>query len=397
MASQGKGDARRARVGAVIPGAGRGERLGSPFPKAFLPLGGAPLLVHAVRPFQECVEVEEIVVVVPPDHLGEAEELCRRFRFDKVRAVVEGGVRRQDSVRCGLDALTAEEIVVVHDAARPLLSAGLVTRVIEAARRSGAATAALPVYETVKQVDPAGVVERTLDREGLWLAQTPQAFRVPLLREAHRRAQEEGIEATDDAALVERLGHRVEVVPGERENVKVTTRQDLLFLERLARPEAGAMRVGIGFDVHRLVPGRRLVLGGVEIPSPRGLEGVSDADVLLHAIMDALLGAAGEGDIGQHFPPEDPASRGADSLSLLARVRDLLAGKGFRVGHIDAVVVLEAPRIGPYVGEMREAIAGALGIPPLQVNIKATTPEGMGALGREEGIAAYAVCTLVET
>ncbi len=397
MASQGKEEARQARVGVVIPGAGHGERLGSLTPKAFLPLGGVPLLIHAVRPFQENPEVEEIVVVVASGHREEAEELCRRFRLDKVKAVVTGGPRRQDSVRYGLEALTAEEIVVVHDAARPLLSTGLVTRVIEAARRTGAATAAIPVYETVKQVHPSGVVERTLDRERLWLAQTPQAFQVPLLREAHRRAQEEGIEATDDAALVERLGHPVEVVLGERQNIKVTAPEDLPFLEQLFRSEAWGMRVGIGFDIHRLVPGRRLVLGGVEIPSSRGLEGVSDADVLLHAIMDALLGAAGEGDIGRHFPPGDPASRDAPSLSLLARVAELLANKGLRVGHIDAVAILEAPRIGPYVKEMQEAVAGTLRIPPWRVNIKATTPEGLGALGREEGIAAYAVCTLIES
>jgi 2-C-methyl-D-erythritol 2,4-cyclodiphosphate synthase len=287
-------------------------------------------------------------------------------------------------------------VVLVHDGVRPFLSPSLVHAVAAAAAQDGSATAAIPVAETIKSGQRGWVVS-TLDRSGLYSIQTPQAFRRTLLEEAHREAERQGFRGTDDAALVERLGYPVRLVPGSPHNLKVTIPEDLALAEAMLRrsgASAGAARVGVGFDAHRFAGGRPLILGGVEVPAPRGLLGHSDADVVVHAVMDALLGAAGCGDIGQHFPPDDPAFEGVRSLALLAQVRDLLATRGWRAAHVDVVVIAEAPRLSPYVPPMRAAMAGALGVSEGQVNVKATTVDGMGALGREEGIAAQAVVTL---
>src|SRR5690606_38041650 len=290
----------------------------------------------------------------------------------------------------------------------------------------GAATAAVPLKDTVKQVRD-GWVQATPERASLRAVQTPQAFRRDILVEAHARARAEGWRATDDAALVERLGHRVAIVPGAYDNLKITTAEDLLLAETLlwarvrtvaapggqqgrgpfAPPETGPpagappsgedlpMRVGFGYDVHRFAAGRPLVLGGVEIPAEEGLAGHSDADVLLHAIMDALLGAAGLGDIGRLFPATDPAYAGASSLGLLEEVGRRVRAAGFRVGNVDATVVLERPRLAPHVPAMQVRIAAALDVPPERINIKATTSEGLGFVGAGQGAVAFATATLL--
>lgn len=385
------------RVGAVVPAAGRGERFGGAVPKSLIPLRGRPLVIYPLEILDHMDEVEAIVVVAPPGAEHSIQALARTAGLRKVTAVVPGGADRQASVACGLAALPAgPEIVVVHDGVRPFLSPSMVRAVAEAAAHDGCATAAVPMDETVKQGE-SGWVRATLDRSGLYRVQTPQAFRRALLEQAHREAAREGFRGTDDAALVERLGHRVRLVPGTALNLKVTVPDDLALADAvLGRRDAPspAPRIGIGFDAHRFASGRRLVLGGVEVPAPRGLAGHSDADVIVHAVMDALLGAAGMGDIGAHFPPGDPAYAGASSLALLARVRDLLAARGWRAAHVDVMVMAEAPQLAPYVPAMRAAIAGVLGQGEDGVNIKATTLEGMGAIGRQEGIAAQAVATL---
>jgi len=265
--------------------------------------------------------------------------------------------------------------------------------VLDAAVAHGAATAGLPVSDTVKEVRDDRV-SRTIPRDSLFLVQTPQAFRADLLREAHDRVPVEAV-ITDDAGLVEHLGRPVVVVPGEPANVKVTTPSDYEMARRQVERIPGlAARVGVGYDVHRLAPDRPLLLGGVRIPSPRGLTGHSDADVLVHAIMDALLGAAALPDIGRLFPPDDPTYRGADSITLLESVAARLRSSGWTVGNIDATVVAEAPRLAPHIDAMRERIAKALGATPGQVGIKATTAERLGAIGRGEGIAAHAIALL---
>ena len=381
------------QAAAVIVAAGRGERLGATIPKAFVAVAGVPMLLHAARRVALSPEVGRIVVVVGASDVDRARMLLMQHGVRNVTAVVPGGAHRQDSVFAGLSHLGEAPVAVVHDGARPLVPPDVVTAVIQAAAETGAASAGLPVRETVKLVDGADA-RQTLDRDRLWVAHTPQAFRTALLREAHHRAKAEGFYGTDDAVLVERLGYAVRMVEDSPRNLKVTVPADLDLAEAYAG-QRQIVRTGIGYDAHRLALGRLLRVGGVEIPWPRGLAGHSDADVLAHAIMDALLGGAGLGDLGRHFPPGDPAFRGADSIELLRRVAAMAAGAGWRVVHVDSTVLAEAPRLAPYIPQMRERLAAALGVDSSTVNVKATTTEGMGAIGRGEGIAAHAVATLI--
>ena len=381
------------RAAAVLVAGGRGERLGAGTPKGLVPVAGTPMLVRAARALEGAPLIEYIVAVVAAGTESAAAAALDRAGCERVRAIVPGGDSRQASVAAGLAALGGSEIVVVHDAARPLVGAAVIAAVIRAAAETGAASAGVPVRETVKRVE-GGRAAETVDRDTLWIAHTPQAFRTALLREAHARAAAEGFSGPDDAVLVERMGRVVRMVEDSPTNLKITVPDDLRLAEGLLG-SAAATRTGIGFDTHRLEMGRRLRLGGVDIPSPRGLAGHSDADALAHAMMDAMLGAAGLGDIGTHFPPGDPAYRGADSVALLRRVGELVLSAGWRPVHLDSTVIAEAPYLAPHIPEMRRRLAGALRLAEAAVSIKATTAEGMGALGRGEGIAAYAVATLV--
>ncbi|MGC9319757.1 MAG: 2-C-methyl-D-erythritol 2,4-cyclodiphosphate synthase, partial [Armatimonadota bacterium] len=282
----------------------------------------------------------------------------------------------------------------VHDGARPLVDQGTIERSIDVAVRRGAAVAAIPATDTLKRCAPDGRIDSTPPRRELYHAQTPQTFRYDLLLEAHERAAREGLDVTDDAQLVERMGHPVYVSEGHRDNFKITTREDLARAEWLLRRRAGrevsTMRVGIGYDVHGFAEGRPLILGGVRIEHDRGLAGHSDADVLFHAIADALLGAAALGDLGAHFPDTDPQYAGADSGELAARVVAMLADRGFRPANVDATVICQAPKLAPHIAAMRANIASALGMDTSAVSVKATTTERLGFEGRGEGIAAQA-------
>lgn len=387
------------KVTAIIAAAGRSTRMGGGINKVFIPLCGSPVLLYSVALLAACPEVRQLIVVAPPDQEDAVRALLAQRPPALPCVVVPGGRERQDSVYQALAAADpAADIILVHDGARPLAERELVRRVLAAARRWGAACAAVPLKDTVKVVGDNGVITRTPDRRHLWAVQTPQAFAAPLLKEAHRRARAEGYYATDDAALVERLGRPAVVVEGSYRNLKITTPEDLTMARALLTDTAcPAPRAGHGYDVHRLVPGRPLVLGGVAVPYARGLAGHSDADVLLHAIMDAMLGAAALGDIGRHFPPGDPRYKDIASTILLAEVRDKLADSGLAVHNLDATVVAEEPRLAPYVPAMRRCIAQILRCPETAVNIKATTTEGLGFTGRGEGIAAHAVATLLAT
>lgn len=367
-----------------MPAAGSGRRIGGK--KQFMYLAGRPLFLWALRVLAGSPEVDGAVLVVPPGD----EELAASLLGDVRVRVVAGGDSRQESVRLGLAAVPADtQWVVVHDAARPLLREKDLAAVCAAAREYGAATLAVAAKDTVKTACD-GMVAQTLPRENLWLVQTPQVFRYDWLVAAHARHQ--GSTAYDDAALVEMDGHPVKLVSGSTDNIKVTTPEDLLVAGFLLGGRG--MRIGFGYDVHRLEEGLPLVLGGVVIPWERGLRGHSDADVLIHAVMDALLGAMGEGDIGVLFPDTDPEYQGIASTDLLYRVGSLLARKGYKIRNIDATVVAEKPVLAPYIPRMRQGIARVLGIASGQVNVKATTTEGLGAYGREEGMAAYAVALL---
>lgn len=382
---------------ALIPAAGRGVRFGSAENKVFVPLLGRPLLGWTLHAFAQCAAIDQVVLIGGGDELPRLRAIGAEFGGGKVQDVVAGGADRQASVRAGLTACEAADFVVVHDAARPAVTAGLIERVLVAARRHDAATAALPVSDTLVQGGKEGLVGGSIGRDGLWRVQTPQAFRRGLLEEAHRRAEREERRGTDDAGLVRHDGSPVRLVPGSPENVKVTQPEDLALVEailssRQARPAPPDLRVGYGYDVHPFVEGRKLFLGGVPFAdAPRGLLGHSDADVLLHALCDALLGAAGLGDIGLLFPDTASENENRPSLEFVREVGVRLGDRGWRISNIDITVLAEAPRIGPLAGEMKKRIAGALAIQPEQVGIKATTNEGMGFVGRGEGIAAHAV------
>jgi len=377
---------------AVVAAAGAGTRFGAAVPKQFLPVAGRTLLDRAVAGLVASPRVEGVVVVVPPG-TGEGPRAALRA-MERVLAVVDGGDRREESVRRGLAAVPDEaEMVLVHDGARPFVSAALVERCLDAAARHGAAVPVVPVRDTIKEWDAERRTLVTRDRAVLLRAQTPQAFRAGLLREAYAQAAAQGRTGTDCAALVEALGHPVAAVPGEEENIKITVPADLRMAHGLAVEEAD-FRIGLGGDAHRLVPGRELWLGGVRVPHPRGLLGHSDGDVLLHAVADALYGALGERDIGWHFPPDREETRGLESRAIVAHARARMVERGFGLVGLDAVVVCEEPRIAPLVPAIRSSMAELLGIPPDRVNVKGKTTEGMGFEGRGEGISAWAVALL---
>jgi len=305
--------------------------------------------------------------------------------------VVEGGARRQDSVANAFAHVPAHaDIVMIHDAARPLVTADLIERTIAAAMADGAAVAAVAAIDTVKRSDGAGRVAETLPREQVYLAQTPQAFRVSVLRDALAA----GGDATDEAALAERAGHPVRLVDGEPGNVKITTPEDLRAAERVVSASVPAIRIGHGYDLHRLVAGRPLILGGVTVPFDLGLAGHSDADIVCHAVTDAVLGAAGLGDIGRHFPDTDPQWKGADSVALLAAACALLREAGYAVVNVDVTVIAERPKLAPHADAMRANLAGVLGCGLSQVSVKAKTNEGVESMGIGQSMAAHAVALI---
>ena len=383
-------------VSVVIPAGGRGQRMGAELPKQFLSLGGRPILWHTLVIFERSPLVDEILLVLHPDD----EVLCRRLvlaggGFTKVRCIIPGGAHRHESVAAGLRAVDGNGMVLVHDAVRPFVTERLLSRGVDAARLNGAAIPVASIAETVKRVDDDKVLS-TVPRGELRRAQTPQAFERALLEEAYRQWQH-GPAPTDDAAMVEAIGHPVAVVEGEEANVKITSPADLRWAEHnMVLPEDGPLtannaRIGQGVDVHALTSGRPLILGGVTVPFEKGLAGHSDADVLTHAIIDALLGATGRGDIGRLFPDTDDRYKGISSMVLLREVLQLLAADAVSIGNIDAVVMAQRPKLAPYVEQIRASLADGLGIEPERVSIKATTTERLGFVGREEGIMAQAV------
>lgn len=362
------------------------------------------MLAHTLRALEACPEIDAVVIACQPAERETIADLVATAGARRVVDIVTGGETRQDSVYRGVLAAPGEpELIVVHDGARPLVAPEQVSACIAAAARVGGALLALPVTDTLKEVAPrTGRVRQTLDRSTVWAAQTPQVFRRDWLLEGHARAAAEKYQATDDADLVARLGHPVEVVPGSPDNLKITNADDFTRAERILRERegkrypGGGVRVGYGHDAHRLVPGRPLVLGGVVVPYERGLAGHSDADVLLHALTDAILGAIAGGDIGQLFPPTDPAYKDADSRVFLRRAGECVRERAMRLVSVDATLVAQAPKIAPHVPAMRAAIAACLDIALEQVSVKATTTEGMGFTGSGEGMEAHAVATVCE-
>ena len=424
-------------VTAIIAAGGRGQRLGGVRPKQLLSIGGRPILERSVTAFLAYPSIDEVVVALPADLAADPPDYLRHAT--KPLRIVAGGERRQDSVGNAFRAASpGSDVIVIHDAARPFASADLIARTLAVAVDSGAAVAAVQARDTVKRgklvlrqvqderasptilrraqddrtaplivsssKDEADVwiVAETLPRESIFLAQTPQAFRRGVLSDA-LALLDAGMDATDEAALAERAGHPVRLVEGDVSNIKITTPEDLPLAEAIATQERRAAgrsaaartgRVGIGYDLHRLVEGRPLILGGVTIPFELGLLGHSDADAVCHAITDAMLGAAGAGDIGRHFPDTDLQWKGASSVDLLRRTAAIVGQRGYGVVNVDVVVIAECPKMGPHVDAMRAHVAEALGVAPDRVSIKGKTNEGVGELGRGEAIAVHAVALL---
>lgn len=381
---------------AIVVAAGRGSRAGGPLPKQYQPLGGEPVLRRTLRLFCEHPAVTAVLAVIHSDDSGLFTDAA--VGLPKILAPVSGGATRQDSVRAGLEALAgvdAPAVVLVHDAARPYATPDLISRAIAAAGEADAAIPVLAVTDTVKRVDATGVVAETLDRAALRAVQTPQAFRYAPLVTAHRAAAKSGVTTlTDDASVMEWAGHRVATFAGETGNIKLTTAEDMSRAAATTLAELPDVRTGTGFDVHAFGPGDHVMLGGVAVPHAFGLVGHSDADVGLHALTDALLGALCDGDIGAHFPPSDPQWKGASSDRFLAHAMEKVKARGGRIAHLDLTLICEAPKVGPHRDAIRTEIARITGVPTARISVKATTTEKLGFTGRREGIAAMASATI---
>lgn len=381
-----------ARCAVLILAGGSGSRVGADIPKQYLTIGGVPIIRRTVEIFLSHPAVDTVRVVI-----GVADaELCKSALAGlDIPDPVPGGATRQESGRRGLEALENEnpDLVLIHDAARPFVDHATLDRVLAALDDAAAVLPAVPVADTLKRgTGSPPVVAATFDRRDIWRAQTPQGFRFAEILSAHRAAA--GHEMTDDTAIAEHAGLAVSLVHGNEDNFKITTQEDLERAERMTQAMTGETRIGNGFDVHAFGEGNAVILCGIEIPHERALEGHSDADVALHAITDALLGAIAEGDIGSHFPPSDPQWRGAPSRVFLEHAAGLIAEKGGTIGNIDLTIICEAPKVGPHRDAMRHALSEILDIGTDRISVKATTTEKLGFTGRGEGIAAQAAVTV---
>ena len=387
-------------AGAVIAAGGMAQRMQG-VNKQILKIDGVPVLVRSIRALAAIPEIREMVVVARPELFEQLEGWKQEYHLPDF-CLTAGGDTRQQSVLNGVGCLSEQvEYVVIHDGARPFADRQLIDRCLQSAVEHQAATAAVPVKDTIKQAADNGSIAATPDRSRLYLTQTPQIFRAQLYRRAAEQAQAEGLDFTDDCQLMEHLGHRV------YRNIKITTPEDIVIAQAIAESMEGEaprmeqekqrmllMRIGHGYDVHRLVEGRKLILGGVEIPWQKGLLGHSDADVLVHAVMDAILGAAALGDIGKHFPDTDPNYAGADSMLLLREVVRLVEEQGYQIGNLDCTVIAQQPKLKDLIPQMQERIAVVCKVQPNQVNVKATTEEKLGFTGTGEGMSAHCVCLL---
>ncbi len=382
LARDGNGAAMR--LAAILVAAGSGSRFGAETPKQFLRLAGKPVIRH-------CAEAlaREVDLLLP---VGDAEPICDALAGIAHLPPVAGGTTRQHSVRGGLEALASRspDIVFVHDAARPMIPTGTIPALLAALEMAPGTIPALPVADTLKRAE-RGAITATVPRDGLYRAQTPQAFRFPVLLAAHRAGI--GVAATDDASLLEAAGESVAIVQGSEDNIKLTYADDLPRLERIMTAHM-IPRVGTGFDVHVLEPGRPLMLCGVAVPHDKGLAGHSDADVGIHALCDAIYGALAEGDIGRHFPPSEATWKDADSARFLVHAGERIAARGGRLANADVTLICERPKIAPHAAAMRARLAAILGVDASLISVKATTTEKLGFTGREEGIAAQAIATV---
>jgi len=378
---------------AIILAGGSGSRMGADRNKVLLSLGGEPVIVRSVRAFMP--HVHGIILVSRAEDIEIMQQTMADACLDV--SIVPGGSTRQESVWNGLCALPENcTHVLIHDGARCLVDDATIERCKSSVLACGTGVAAVPAIDTIKQVTENELVYSTPDRSTLRSVQTPQAFDIALIRKAHEAARNSGFIGTDDASLVEHMGHPVRLTLGDRRNIKLTTPEDMKMAQAFLAGDFPALRVGQGYDVHRLVEGRDLILCGVAVPHTLGLLGHSDADVALHALMDAMLGAMALGDIGKHFPDTDERYRGISSMKLLTHVIELLHQHGAQVTNCDVTIVAQKPKLLPYIPQMRQNVADALSLPLDRVNVKATTTERLAFEGREEGISAQSVCMVYQ-
>jgi len=382
------------RTAAILVAAGRGLRAGAGGPKQYREIGGQPVIFRAMQAFCRHPDVFAVQPVVNPDDTAIFNQAVAGLRY---QPPTSGGATRQASVHAGLEALAAEkpDIVLIHDAARPFVTPAVISRAIDAAGRTGAAVPAIPVTDTIKQIGETGDVVATPERASLRIAQTPQAFRFDVILDAHRRAARDGrSDFTDDAALAEWAGLTVATFEGDLANMKLTTPEDFIREEARLAAQLGDIRTGTGYDVHAFGDGDHLMICGVRVPHTRGFLAHSDGDVGLHALVDAILGALADGDIGSHFPPSDPQWKGAASDKFLKYAVDRVTARGGRIANLEVTMICERPKIGPLRDTMRARIAEITGLNISRVAVKATTSERLGFTGREEGIAATASATI---
>jgi len=386
--------AKSERTAAILVAAGRGLRAGTGGPKQYRSIGGQTVIFRSMQPFCTHPQISVVQPVLHPDDAATFNAACAGLRH---QPPANGGATRQASVHAGLEALSSErpDIVLIHDAARPFVSEGLISRAIDAASRTGAAIPAIAVADTIKLIDADGNVADTPERARLRIAQTPQAFRYDVILEAHRRAARDGrSEFTDDAALAEWAGLTVATFEGDALNMKLTTPEDFVREEARLASLLGDIRTGTGYDVHAFGDGDHVMICGVRVPHTKGFLAHSDGDVGLHALVDAILGALADGDIGSHFPPSDAKWKGASSDQFLKYAADRVAGRGGRIANLEVTLICERPKIGPLRDQMRARIAEISGVDISRVAVKATTSERLGFTGREEGIAATASATI---
>jgi 2-C-methyl-D-erythritol 4-phosphate cytidylyltransferase/2-C-methyl-D-erythritol 2,4-cyclodiphosphate synthase len=382
------------RTAAILVAAGRGLRAGSGGPKQYRSIGGQTVIFRAMEPFCRHPQIAAVQPVLNPDDRAVFNDAVHELRYEPP---ANGGATRQASVHAGLEALARQkpDVVLIHDAARPFVSAALIARAIEAASRTGAAVPVIPVTDTIKLIGETGHVEATPERARLRIAQTPQAFRFDVILDAHRRAVREGRDDfTDDAALAEWAGLTVTTFEGDPANMKLTTPEDFVREEARLGAALGDVRTGNGYDVHAFGEGDHVMICGVRVPHIKGFLAHSDGDVGLHALVDAILGALADGDIGSHFPPSDPKWKGAASDQFLKYALERVTARGGRIAHLDVTLICERPKIGPHRDAMRARIAEITGLSLSRVAVKATTSERLGFTGREEGIAALASATI---
>lgn len=386
-----------ANVSGIIVAAGSSNRMGG-INKQLELIDGIPVVVKSALALDSCASINEIIIATRPEDIDLIANLCEDFGVGKLSSVVAGGDTRMESVRNAISAINENsKYIAIHDGARPLVESHDIERVIADAKKHNAAALGVPVKDTIKQVDKKGFIEDTPPRQSLFSAQTPQVFKLSLYLDAMEYATKD---ITDDCQLIENMGETVFITKGSYSNIKLTTPEDFQIGKALTGKISNTastiptMRIGNGYDVHRLVDGRELILGGVGIPFEKGLLGHSDADVLCHAIADSLLGAASLGDIGKHFPDNDDKYKDANSIELLEKVVDLVEYEGYSISNIDATICAQMPKLAPYIEQMRRGIADACDIDIADVSIKATTQEGLGFVGRGEGISTFAVCLL---